>query len=386
MLPILSPCETSESASEKSDGCLLQIGVLGINFKTASLELHEEMARAAESLSGEKGRFFQFPTVVLSTCNRTEIYFGGYDLAAIHSDLLAWFRPILSASFSYRVYSYFGMECFIHLCRVTAGLDSAILAETEIQRQVKESYQRRAARFPLSSALHYTFQKALKVGKMIRNQFPLFQESQSLFSTIWRLASSFFEYPLSERVLFVGYSEINRSLLARFVRRGFSHLTLCTQHPLAVEAKLPCPVVGREALASWPDFSFIICSSRADHYLIPGPGAFGRLVFDLSVPRIVDPSVGFISRLYNMEQINEHLAAQRKQEEAKVQKSEELVRATACRLARIYKNKTLKIGMPRVSWEGDHIADVFHAGSKEDKPLEAEAKTCVGDRSEFSQL
>jgi len=67
------------------DECVLKVGVLGINFKIASLEVREAIARAAEILSGEMGMFFSHPIVLLSTCNRTEIYFAGNELASINT-------------------------------------------------------------------------------------------------------------------------------------------------------------------------------------------------------------------------------------------------------------------------------------------------------------
>src|SRR5207244_4328762 len=143
----------------------------------------EAIARAAQSLSGEKGIFFQHPIVVLSTCNRTEIYFSAENLAEAHSDLLAHFRKQIEEPFEHRLYSYFGIDCFAHLCRVASGLDSAILAETEIQRQVKVAY---AAGRVLPSCLHYIFQKALKVSKGMRNQMAI--SSPTLYTTLWQLA------------------------------------------------------------------------------------------------------------------------------------------------------------------------------------------------------
>ena len=72
--------------------CVLKVGVIGINHKIANLAFREAMARGAATLSGEKALFFPHPVLLLSTCNRTEIYFGGNDLASIHSDLLEWLR------------------------------------------------------------------------------------------------------------------------------------------------------------------------------------------------------------------------------------------------------------------------------------------------------
>lgn len=199
------------------DSCALQLGVLGIHFKTASLELREKISRRAEKLAEQL--FFRSPLIVLSTCNRTEIYFSGEDLSQVHSDLLEMFRLEREGSFAHPFYSYFGIDCFIHLCKVTAGLDSAIVAETEIQRQVKMAYGRAASSMLLSPQLHYVFQKALKVGKEARNELLGAISMPSLSSVIWQLSRQFFSDVFSQKVLFVGYSETNRQLMSFFYER-----------------------------------------------------------------------------------------------------------------------------------------------------------------------
>ncbi|MCC6128026.1 MAG: glutamyl-tRNA reductase, partial [Chlamydiae bacterium] len=183
--------------------CALQIGVLGVNFKTASLDLREKISRHARALSEEKSFSFHSAVIVLSTCNRTEIYFAGDNLPRIHGDLLALFRSAIDTPFEPHFYSYFGLDCFTHLCRVSSGLDSAIMAETEIQRQVKVAYERASQRSLLPSSLHYVFQKALKVGKEVRNQLAPSFISPSLFTAIWRLSKEFFEDLPSRKLLFV---------------------------------------------------------------------------------------------------------------------------------------------------------------------------------------
>lgn len=318
--------------------CVLQVGMLGLNFKTAHLDLREEIARGASSLSGEKGLFFHHPTIILSTCNRTEIYFAGHDLALIHSDLLARLRSLIQEPFEHGLYSYFGIDCFTHLSFVTSGLDSAILAETEIQGQVKQAYLQTKEHLALPSGLHYIFQKALKIGKAVRNQFLLPQNNHSLFSVIWDLCLDFFDREFRGKVLFVGYSALNRLLIASFLRKKVDQITLCTNHVSPID--LPCAqIVGREILSSWRKFDLVICASRADQYLIQGPGDPRCLIFDLSVPRNVDPVVGQISKLYNIQQLN--LCLQKTFESCKIEEGQEFVRENVQRLVHIYQEKQI---------------------------------------------
>ncbi len=91
----------------------MRVGVVGINFKTSPLEIREKLAKAchycfsAQALSPKREG-----TVLLSTCNRTEIYFSAEDLAEAHSDILNVLREFIDAPFEQKLYSFFGPDCF----------------------------------------------------------------------------------------------------------------------------------------------------------------------------------------------------------------------------------------------------------------------------------
>lgn len=330
-----SPCHSRAYNSP----CLLRVGVIGMNFKTADLPLRETMARGAQKLEGEKGLFFQYPTVLLSTCNRTEIYFHAEDLAQAHSDLLSLLRDSTDESFDHRLYSYFGIDCFAHLCRVASGLDSAILAETEIQRQVKVAYAKSSSYF-LPGSLHYIFQKALKVGKSVRNQLELEKGAPTLHSALWQISESILGNLSAKRILLVGYSEINRGFASFLLHKGIKTLSFITKNPSSVCFD-PASIYGREELERWREYDLIVCASKSDHYLIEGSSEKEHLIFDLSVPRTVDPKVGnsLSVQLFNIEQVNQRIEQQRRAQTECLEKCETLVWENVVRLARIYREK-----------------------------------------------
>lgn len=314
---------------------MLSIGVLGINFKTADLSLREQIANGAAALSGQRAIFFHHPVVVLSTCNRTEIYFSGSDLAGVHSDLLAFLRAQIGSSFEQRLYSYFGIDCFIHLTRVAAGLDSAILAETEIQSQVRLAY---GAATHLPSCLHYAFQKALKVSKLIRSQWETAQPS--LYTELWQ----FTEWR-QKRILLVGYSKINRGFISFLQHKGISDFFLCTKFPENVRCE-GISIVSRSALHNWQQYEIIVCATEAEEYLVTGIGTAHHTLFDLSVPRTIDPEVGNSAKLYNIDQFTA-------QEIRPLHRYEKFIREEALKLARIYNLKTQRV--PEIVEMGSHL-------------------------------
>ena len=305
---------------------MVSVGVIGINHKTADLPLREAIARAAENLRGEKAIFFSCPTVLLSTCNRTEIYFSGEDLGQIHSDLLALLRSQVPLEFEHCLYSYFGTDCFAHLCRVTAGMDSAIYRETEIQHQVKLAYG--TSKF-LSQPLHFIFQKALKVGKNVRSEVHV-NHTPSLYNTLWQLAVW-----KKRRVLIVGYSDINRGLISYLQHKGVLDLTLSTRDPSRVFVS-QVRVLGRDAIKKWQRYDVIVSGSKSEEYLITGSGSPHHVIFDLSVPRGVDPDVG--ARVYNIEELNQRIELKELQLQRGI--CEDFIWENVIRLSQIYRKKT----------------------------------------------
>jgi glutamyl-tRNA reductase len=314
----------------------MRLGVLGLNHKTADLTLREAIAK------GVQGRHqLSFPTVLLSTCNRMEIYFSAPDLAEAHSELLAWLRQEVKGAFEHKLYSYFGADGFVHLCRVTAGLDSAIFAESEIQRQVKMAYAF-ASWQGLPKCLHFSFQKALKIGKMVRTQLAA-NRGPSLYETLWRMAEW-----RGKKILLVGWSDVNRRLASFLLYKGIQSFVVASRHPERVTMG---KAESRAVLERWHEFDIVVCAAPSAEYLIQGEGKEGCVLFDLSVPRNIDPEVGKRACLYNIEEIHQRVEAGLQSPDL-----DALVRENAMRL--------LELRMTREAGEGDHIADVLHAGYK----------------------
>lgn len=312
----------------------MDVGVLGVNFKAANLSLREAIARGAEGLAGEKARFFPYPTVFLSTCNRTEVYFSAPDLAEAHGSLLAFLRTRINVPFEQKLYSFFGVDCLAHLGRVTAGLDSAILAETEIQRQVKNAYQKACQILALPPEIHYFFQKALRLGKKARTLLSLRKGAPSLQSTLWHLIQ---EEGGAKSALLVGYSEIHRGLAPFLRKKGVEKIAFCTRSPEKVDSSYQ--TVDRGSLETAKGYDMVSCATMAEEYLLRGLPQGARLLFDLSVPRVVDPALGNVCRLYNIEQVDERMEEKRVAFDHSLQECEDWIANEAFQLAVRYVEK-----------------------------------------------
>ncbi len=283
----------------------LPLGLIGINHKSASLSLREKLSAACERLFGAR---HSTSLILLSTCNRTEVYFASNELLETHHALLQELRGEVEEEFEHALYSYFGLDTFVHLGRVTSGLDSAVIGETEIQGQVKHSYEKHKE--AATKELHFAFQKSLKIGKEVRTHFLLEKGMPSLEGAILKFGSMMLG-PLQEQsLLFVGASEINRKVLRHLKMKGVADIAVCnrtlsTAQQWAREEQVRA--IHWEQLGEWKQMDWVIVGTKAPDYLLT-KAAQGkkRLLVDLSLPRNIDPALGQIPNtlLLNIDQIN----------------------------------------------------------------------------------
>lgn len=316
----------------------MRVGVLGANFKSAPIDIRERISLACqEKLSSLSELARRYGCVVLSTCNRVEIYFNSEDLALAHSDILGALKEDICSSFEHKMYSYFGVDCFSHLAEVTAGIDSAIVAESEIQRQVKRAYLKAAADYDLTSAMHYLFQKALQLGKYVRSHFRLAENQVTIPRLLFEMGNRLFEEFCKTPVLFIGNSEINRKVIAHFKSRGVEQMVLCSRS-LAQVGHSPLALLPWTELVSWKDYPFVICGSHAPCYLIKkaAQAPSTELIVDLSLPRVVDPEVSSQLKLLCMEEVIALIETRQQRNENEIERAKDLLLVSVQRHMRAF--------------------------------------------------
>lgn len=314
----------------------MRIGVIGINHKQAHLELRESLAKACQrrfALGGSN--VDQHVFLLLTTCNRTEVYFSSQNLAETHTYLMQILRDEVDDAFDQKVYSYFGQDCFLHLARVTAGLDSAIVAETEIQGQVKTAYENASSHISLPGEMHFLFQKALKIGKKVRTALTLGRGMPDLEHAIFNAGMHLFNVPQDVKILFVGASDVNCKILSFLQTKNLQNITLCNRskpRAHAVADSHGIPVLEWSEFDKWHQFNWIIFGTKAPHYLLtkanlPEECVSRKLIIDLSVPRNVDPKLSRDPRvtLLNIDQINRILRVRRQRMTHLLEEAEKLV-------------------------------------------------------------
>lgn len=298
----------------------MRVGVIGINHRLADLKLREQLAIACQKRFGflqsvHDNQYF----ILLSTCNRTEIYFSSDDLPSTHTHILSQLRMDVDTEeeFDHKLYSFFGIDCFNHLVRVTTGLDSAIIGETDIQGQVKSAYISVINDHHLPADMHFVFQKSLGVAKKIRADLQLGRGMPNLEDAILQTGRHFFSNAEDVRVLFFGASAINQKIMEFLKAKAFSKITLCNrtnQQALMIERKLDVSLLNWSERHEWINYDWVIFGTKSPEYLIGyddvrGKRVGNKLIMDLCVPRNVDPKLALNPRmtLLNIDQINRQL-------------------------------------------------------------------------------
>ena len=299
----------------------MRVGIIGINHKSANLSLRELLAKACLTYFHENDPLHcEHAFILLSTCNRTEIYFSSNDLTATHSHFLKLLRSLVPQSFEHRLYSFFSYDCFTHLAMVSSGMDSAILAETEIQGQVKNAYELAIKERKIPHALHFLFQKCLKIGKDVRTRFNLGRGMPTLAEIVLKLALKQSDEIDQKKVLFVGASQVNAEIITAFENSKYPELYLCNRtlqrtEQFVIDRRVQA--VPWSNLESWYTYDIIILGTKSSQYLIKEDCSHfldkKLFLFDLSIPRNVAPEMGVHKciQLYNIDELDQVLQQSR---------------------------------------------------------------------------
>lgn len=332
----------------------MKIGVIGLNHKLANLGLRELLAKACQrrfSLANSFNNEHFF--ILLSTCNRTEIYFSSDDLAHTHSQLLQTLRDEVNDEFDQKIYSYFGSDCFLHLARVTAGLDSAIVAETEIQGQVKGAYEGASKYFTLPFELHFLFQKALNIGKKVRTEIVMGKGMPDLEHAIYNTGMHLFNNARDKKILFVGATDLNSKIISFLKSKQLHSITICNrsiERGQLLSERHQLALLEWNELHQWHNYDWIIFATKSPYPLVtpqnfPKTITSKKLIIDLSVPRNVDPAVGknpYIT-LLNIDQMNRILKVRKQQMSEKLKEAEQFVSHAAQTNVSTFQEKTLRL-------------------------------------------
>ncbi|MCE5294707.1 MAG: hypothetical protein LLF94_08865 [Chlamydiales bacterium] len=328
----------------------MHIGVIGINHKLAPLALRETIAKACARRFSLGNPLLDGTFVLLSTCNRSELYFHASSLSSGHEEILSILKEEIEGDFDQKLYTLFGLDCFLHLAKVTAGLDSAIIAETEIQGQVKSAYELAAQQRHLSKDLHFLFQKCLKIAKEVRREHLIGCQVPDLEQALFWYAHEYFQDTLPAP-LFIGTSEINLKIARFFQQRGIGTMYICNRTDstsVKVAKTLGINHISWNSIqTNWQDYPWIICATKSPHYLLHNAnGTVKTLLVDLSVPRNINPTLNSgPCKVLNIDDLNALLEKRIQVLEQKVLQAELILTKSVKRSCAIFRTKSSVLPM-----------------------------------------
>ncbi len=283
---------------------------LGVSHRTAPLALREQLAltegKAAGVLSGLVSEESISEAVALSTCNRTELYLVAVDAVEAETaglGVLAREAGIRPTELLGPLYSLRGAEAARHLYRVTAGLDSMIVGEAEIQGQVKRGYELALVEGATGPILNRMFRGALAAGKRARTETAVGEKGVSIPSVAVELAQRNLGDLSARRVLLIGAGEMSeltaRALAARgsdavfIANRGYNRAISLAQRfgGSAVRIdELPLQLANADIVVSATNSPHHLIE-RSELEMITGQrDGKPLLLIDLAVPRDIDPA------------------------------------------------------------------------------------------------
>ncbi|MEZ4335798.1 MAG: glutamyl-tRNA reductase [Sandaracinaceae bacterium] len=289
---------------------MTDVFVIGVSHKTSPVELREKLAvdgntvgETAVSLAKQANLR---EVVLLSTCNRVEIYAGEGDERAV----ARWLEERAGGSVDGHVYVHRGPEAVQHAFRVAASLDSMVVGEPQILGQFKDAYAAAKQAGAIGTLLDRCFTKAFAVAKRVRSETKIAEGSVSVSSVASDLAQKIFEDLTHRRVLLIGAGEMGEQAAKHLRQAGASLYVVNRSYEKAERLAEETGGTARriEMLgAELTEADVAIASTSSQRFVITPELMRGVIkarrhrplfMIDIAVPRDVDPRVGEMDNVF----------------------------------------------------------------------------------------
>jgi glutamyl-tRNA reductase len=326
----------------------MKIVVLGLNHKTAPVEIRDKLAfntaETSDALCELKKRFSQVEFVLLSTCNRVELYCAGKhcqgaDTAKL-AEFLSEFHNIELNKFHQFLYAYENEDAVQHLLTVASSLDSLVVGEAQIIGQVKESYKLACAAKTTGKILNRLFHCAFATSKKVYTTTSISNGRVSVAGVAVELAQQLFEDISSAKVVVIGAGQTGQLLVQHLLQAGAGNITVVNRsydRGMNVAQQYGIKAEKWEQLNNQLiNANIAIASASVQDYLfkkdtfkeIVARRSEGTLlIIDIAVPRNFEPSVNELEGLYlySIDDLEAVVEQNRKARQRDMTKSMEIV-------------------------------------------------------------
>ena len=322
-----------------------QFFCVGISHKTCPVEIREKVAfservlpealREMRALEGIR------ECLILSTCNRVELYGRGDEFMSKHiSRFLSSFHELDQTELEPHLYHLIGEEVADHLFRVASGLDSMVVGENEIYGQLKTAFRIACDADAVDSILYQLVERALRVGKRARTKTKISYGAVSVASVAVELAEKIFGRLTGEKVLVLGTGEMSERTIEHLVKEGAGKIVVASRNferALELAQKFGAePVRFDEWLSVLRTSDIVISSTSAPHPIVRFEDIKMVMqerrhrplfLIDIAVPRDVEPSVQSIDDvyLYDIDDLESVIHLNVRERKREIQKCERLI-------------------------------------------------------------
>ncbi|BBB90256.1 MAG TPA: glutamyl-tRNA reductase [Methylomusa anaerophila] len=356
----------------------MQLVVLGLNHRTAPVEIRECFSFSEEQVKTALKHLHEYDDirecVILSTCNRTEMYAvveDADDALPVMQEFLDRMAPGVLAVTEYDYLFYYQEdECIRHLFRVSASLDSLVMGEGQILSQVKKAYAIARGVGTTSTVLNTLFNKAIAVGKKVRTATRIAYNAVSVSYAAVELAKKAFGDLSASNILILGAGEMSE-LTARYLVASGVKTVFVSNRNFDRAARLAANFNG--VAVPFEDFmkcaveaDIVVTSTGAPHYIISAwdvahlmPKRRGRpiIFIDIAVPRDVEPEVAAIagSTLYNIDDLEAVVESNLKSREQEARAAEAIIDEEMAELVQKFRYLSYRPTLARLTDKGEAI-------------------------------
>ncbi|WP_371372516.1 glutamyl-tRNA reductase [Thalassotalea aquiviva] len=297
----------------------MSIFAVGINHKTAPVSVREKIAFSPDNLTHALqemlGNLQCKEAAILSTCNRTELYFvQDKPLAAVQTEVTAWleqYHKVPASIIEPTLYWHHEQQAVTHMMRVACGLDSLILGEPQILGQMKQAYGQAKAAGSMKVIMERLFQRTFGVAKQVRTETEIGASAVSVAFAAVHLAKHIFDDLGKSKVLLIGAGETMELVARHLYDNNVSKITVANR--TVARAENIAKEVGADVitLAQIPEHigdADIVISSTGSTLPIIGKGMVEdalkhrkhRPIFmvDIAVPRDIEEQVGSLEDVF----------------------------------------------------------------------------------------
>ena len=322
--------------------------VVGLSHKTAPVEIRERLAVPESRLGEALTRLCSYSGikegVLLSTCNRVEVYSVVDDIEAgygrIQEFLADTHLSLSSEQLTPHLYWHTGDRAISHLFRVAASLDSMIVGESQILGQLKDAFEVALAHKTTGVIMNKVVKKAISVAKRVRTETKISEMAVSVSYAAVELAKKIFSNLHEKTVLLVGAGEMAKLAARHLIAHGVGHVRITTrtpQHAVELAERFGGTAVPfdqfKDDMAS---ADIVLVSTGAAHYLVGAEDVhravrerMNRPMFliDISVPRNIDPAVRHVDNafLFDIDDLTHRVEQNRAERLQEAEKAERMV-------------------------------------------------------------